>query len=202
MQLLFDILRQNYFRSAPIADKEMAPQPPVNPKVLWIGCSDCQVAPHEMTSLHPGAIFVHQNIANQVKENDASMESTLHFAVEELQIKRIVVCGHYHCSGIKKALLEFENEDDVSGKPFHSWISEIKYLAYRHWESLREMPCQEARLQRLAELNVLQQVEKLHRHQIIENKPGLEILPWIFDPHRKCILDLSHKHKSIKALAI
>lgn len=202
MQLLFDILRQNYFRSEPKSTGKTAPQKPVKPQLLWIGCSDCQVAPHEMASLHPEAIFVHQNIANQVKEGDASLESALHFAVEELQIKRIVVCGHYHCSGVKKALLEFEKEDDLSGKPFYSWINEIKYLAYRHWESIREMPNQEARLQHLIELNVLEQAEKLRNNHLISCNPDIEIFSWVFDPYRNCILDLSYKYQTIKALAV
>ncbi len=202
MQLLFDILRQSYFRSEPISTGKTTPQKTVKPQLLWIGCSDCQVAPHEIAGLNPEAIFVHQNIANQVKEGDASMESALHFAVEELQIKRIVVCGHYHCSGVKKALLEFEKEDDLSGKPFYSWINEIKYLAYRHWESIREMPDQETRLQYLIELNVLEQAEKLRSSGIFEHNPNIEIFPWVFDPHRNCVLDLSYKYQSIRALAI
>src|SRR3954468_9532028 len=75
-----------------------------NPEILYIGCSDSRVTAEEMTGVSPGQMFVHRNIANLVPNNDNSSAAVIEYAVDHLQVKYVVVCGHYNCGGIKAAM--------------------------------------------------------------------------------------------------
>lgn len=74
------------------------------PHSLWIGCSDSRVPAEVLTGSHPGELFVHRNIANMVVEGDDNLMSVLQYAIDYLDVKRIVLCGHYGCGGVQAAL--------------------------------------------------------------------------------------------------
>ncbi len=149
------------------------------PKYLWIGCSDSRVPETEITGTEPGELFVHRNIANQVHNNDPNLMSVVKYAVDYLKVKHIVITGHYKCGGVKAAY------DDLSEEYITSWISDIRQTYLREKEQLDNIGDEAERLDRLSELSVMHQVEKLSTNAIIQNawKRGqrLFIHGWIFD---------------------
>lgn len=122
-----------------------------NPDILYIGCSDSRVTAEEMTGVKPGQMFVHRNIANLVPNNDNNSHSVIEFAVEHLNVKHIVVCGHYFCGGVKAAM---ESRDFGALNP---WLRNIRDVYRLHSEELNAMKDEENRYKRLVELNVQEQ---------------------------------------------
>ncbi len=132
-----------------------------SPKYLWIGCADSRVPANQVTGLAPGEIFVHRNIANVVVNTDINCLSVLQFAVEVLGVSDIIVCGHYGCGGVVAAL----------GKTrfglIDNWLRNIKDVASRHASELEALDGK-ARINRLCELNVTQQVANLCHTTIVQ----------------------------------
>jgi carbonic anhydrase len=127
------------------------------PHFLWIGCADSRVPAEAVTGSIPGDIFVHRNIGNQVWDTDLNLLSVLHYAVNVLQVKHVIVCGHTNCGAIKAA---------YGGKRFgivDHWLSDIRNVMRWYKAELDALDTQQERLERLSELNVLRQVEVLAR---------------------------------------
>jgi carbonic anhydrase len=132
------------------------------PPVLWIGCSDSRVPANEITRTLPGDIFVHRNVANLVVHTDLSMLSVLDFAVNNLEVTDVIVCGHYGCGGVQAAL---------SNKPLglvDNWLRNIKDIYRLHQRELDAIKNKEKRADRLVELNVIEQVFNLTKTSIIQ----------------------------------
>lgn len=160
------------------------------PEFLWIGCSDSRVHPNEITGMQPGDIFVHRNIANLVIHTDMNLLSVLQYSVEVLKVKHVVVCGHYECGGIKAAMSR--NQYGL----IDNWLRNIKDVHRLHWEELENIQGEQAKLNRMAELNVIEQVRNIRKTSVIQNAwkqnsafPKLH--GWIFDIHTGLIKDLS-----------
>jgi carbonic anhydrase len=150
-----------------------------NPKYLWIGCSDSRVPANEIMNLLPGEVFVHRNIANLVKINDANCMSVLQYAIEVLKIKHIIVTGHYGCGGILAA-----TQSQVIHGRLGAWLSSIREL---HQDYLKESPTKESpasTMDRMCELNVLQQTRNLSRTEVVRNAwaqgEQVELHSWIY----------------------
>jgi carbonic anhydrase len=123
-----------------------------SPKFLWIGCSDSRVPANQITGTEPGEIFVHRNIANMVVHTDMNLLSVLDYAVNVLEVRHVIVCGHYGCGGIKAAM---------GNKQFgviDNWIRHIKDVYRMHQDELEEIKDLEERQNRFTELNVIEQV--------------------------------------------
>jgi carbonic anhydrase len=133
-----------------------------NPEFLWIGCSDSRVPANEIIGLLPGELFVHRNVANLVIHTDMNCLSVLQYAVEILKIKHIIVCGHYGCGGVKAAL-----ESQPHGL-IDNWLRHIRDLHQRQSNELLQLSTAEERINRLCELNVIEQVKNVGNTTIVQ----------------------------------
>lgn len=168
------------------------------PDVLWIGCSDSRVPANEVTNTRPGQVFVHRNIANVCVHSDMNMLSVLDYAVNVLKVKHVIVSGHYGCGGIAAAL---------SNKQFgliDNWLRHIKDVYRLHSHELDRITDEEKKLNRLVELNVVEQVYNLCKTTIVQNawreREDLEIHGWVIDLHSGLVKDLQVTAKSSENL--
>ena len=125
------------------------------PDYLWIGCSDSRVPVNQVVDMEPGEIFVHRNIANLVGPNDLNALAVIQYAVEVLQVRHILITGHYGCGGIRAAL------DGVEHGLIDNWLEEVRRVACQHADELDAQDDFDARVDRLCELNVAAQVESV-----------------------------------------
>jgi carbonic anhydrase len=149
------------------------------PEYLWIGCSDSRVPANQITGTQPGEIFVHRNIANLVINTDVNMLAVLEYAVEVLKVKHVIVCGHYGCGGVNAAM---KNKDHK--QVLNMWLRNIKDVYHNHTAELEAVPEGEARMNKLVELTVRQQVFNLAKTSIIQKAWGNERRPdlhgWVY----------------------
>lgn len=133
------------------------------PEFLWIGCSDSRVPANEITGTAPGEIFVHRNIANMVIHTDTNLFSVLDYAVTHLEVKHIIVCGHYGCGGVKAAM---SNHD--YNQILNMWLRNIKDVYRIHQAEIDAVVDEEAKYNRLTELNVQEQVIHLAKTSVVQ----------------------------------
>ena len=134
-----------------------------DPEYLWIGCSDSRVPANQIVGLDPGQIFVHRNVSNLVVHTDLNCLSVIQFAVEVLKVKHIIVCGHYGCGGVAAAIQEKELG------LIENWLRHIQDVGAKHAELLASIPDRESRIDRLCELNVVDQVVNVCRTTIVRD---------------------------------
>ena len=167
------------------------------PEYLWIGCSDSRVPANQIVALPPGEVFVHRNIANVVVHTDLNCLSVIQFAVDVLKVKHIVVCGHYGCGGIKAAM---NNEEHGL---IDNWLRHIKDVDRFHTEELDALENHD-RLNRLCELNVLEQAANVCNTSVVQNacKNGadLSVHAWIYSIKNGLLRDLNLSVSSCKEL--
>lgn len=149
------------------------------PEYLWIGCSDSRVPESEITNSDPGQMFVHRNIANLVIHTDLNLLSVVQYAVESLKVKHVIICGHYNCGGVRAAMA------NSSMGLLDNWIRNIKDTYALHEKSFDSIPTESERVNKLVELNVLEQVRNLTHTSIIQRawkdleSPTLH--GWVYD---------------------
>jgi len=132
------------------------------PKYLWIGCADSRIPANELLGLLPGELFVHRNIANIVVHTDLNCLSVMQFAVQQLQVEHIIVCGHYDCSGVDAAY-----HDHRAGLS-DNWLRHIQDVQRKHSAWFAQLPSDAERIDRLCELNVIEQVVNVCRTTVVE----------------------------------
>jgi carbonic anhydrase len=158
------------------------------PDYLWIGCADSRVPANQIIGMDPGEVFVHRNVANLVLHTDLNLLSVLQFAVEYLKVKHVIVCGHYGCGGVDAAY------GNKSLGLIDSWLRDIKDTYQRHRDELEALPSQEARVDRLCELNVMAQVRRVAQTPIIQKawrrSQSLSIHGWIYSIRDGLLQDL------------
>ncbi len=149
------------------------------PEFLWIGCSDSRVPANEITGTQPGEIFVHRNVANLVVNNDVNLLSVLDFAVTQLKVKHVIVCGHYGCGGINAAATKKDFKPVLN-----MWLRHIKDVYTLHQAELDNIQNEDKRIDRLVELNVEEQVYNLAKTSIIQRAWKKEERPdlhgWVY----------------------
>ncbi|MBD8475747.1 carbonate dehydratase [Pseudomonas sp. CFBP 8770] len=133
------------------------------PEFLWIGCSDARVPANEIVGMLPGDLFVHRNVANVVLHTDLNCMSVIQYAVDVLKVKHILVTGHYGCGGVRAAM-----QDRQLGL-IDGWLRTIRDLYYEHRKTLATLPNEEEQVDRLCELNVIQQVANVGHTSIVQN---------------------------------
>lgn len=158
------------------------------PPLLWIGCADSRVPANEITGTQPGEVFVHRNIANMVLHTDMNMLSVLDYAVNVLEVKHVIVCGHYGCGGVKAAM------GNANIGLIDNWIRHIKDVYRFHHEELDNIIDENERFDRFVELNVQEQVMDLAKTSIVQNawKQGrkLWIHGWVYSIRNGLVKDL------------
>ncbi|MEX8547682.1 MAG: carbonate dehydratase [Mucilaginibacter sp.] len=158
------------------------------PPVLWIGCADSRVPANQITNTKPGEIFVHRNIANVVVHTDMNMLSVLDYAVNVLQVKHVIITGHYGCGGVIASM---------TNKQFgiiDNWLRNIKDVYRLHATELDAIADEKERADRLVEFNVIEGVENISKTSIVQNawKNGqqLKIHGWVYALETGLIKDL------------
>jgi len=159
-----------------------------SPGYLWIGCSDSRVPANEIVGLAPGELFVHRNVANVVAETDLNCLSVLQYAVDVLKVEHVIVCGHYGCGGVEAALA------GSSLGLIDDWLRHVQYVRDRHADQLGGALTGRARVDRLSELNVVEQAFHVCRTTIVEGAwrrgQALAVHGWIYDIRDGLLRDL------------
>ena len=158
------------------------------PEYLWIGCSDSRVPANQIVGLLPGEMFVHRNVANVVVHTDLNCLSTIQFAVDVLQVKHIIVCGHYGCGGVQAAL-----RGDKIGLA-DNWLCHVQDVRRKHHDEIEALPTDAERQKRLCELNVIEQVMNVSQTTVVRDAwargNALSVHGWVYDLRDGLLRDL------------
>jgi carbonic anhydrase len=169
-----------------------------NPELLWIGCADSRISPTSSVGLLPGEMFVHRNVANLVNHSDMNCLAVLQFAIEVLKIRHIIVCGHYGCGGVKAAF------DDARFGLVDNWLRNIQDTKHKYHDAIAKESGYEAQLDKLCELNVIEQVASVGETTIVQDAwdrgQELFIHGWIYRIAEGIYRDMKITVKSIEEL--
>ncbi|HTM03015.1 MAG TPA: carbonate dehydratase [Vicinamibacterales bacterium] len=159
-----------------------------SPKYLWIGCADSRVPANEIVGLPPGEIFVHRNVANVVVHTDLNCLSVLQYAVDVLTVEHVIVCGHYGCGGVRAVVA------NASLGLIDNWLRHVQDVRDRHCESVDAIADEDARIDRLCELNVIDQVRHVCQTTIVHDAwrrgQALTVHGWIYSLQDGLLRDL------------
>jgi carbonic anhydrase len=160
-----------------------------SPEYFWIGCSDSRVPANQIVGLSPGKLFVHRNVANVVVHTDLNCLSAMQYAVEVLKVRHIIVCGHYGCGGVRAALL-----NSRLGL-IDNWLRHIQDVAQKHAPLLAGIAEESERVDKLCELNIIEQVINVCRTTIVESAwaSGQELIVhgWVYGLGDGLVRDLN-----------
>ena len=158
------------------------------PEYLWIGCSDSRVPANQIVGLLPGDVFVHRNLANVVVHADLNFLSVLQFAVDVLQVRHVIVCGHYGCGGVAAAL-----RGERHGLA-DNWLGHVQDVIEKHTRLLAGIAGDADRLARVCELNVIEQAVNVSRTTVVrdawQRSQPLTLHAWIYGIHDGLLRDL------------
>ncbi len=167
------------------------------PEYVWIGCSDSRVPANEIVGLLPGELFVHRNVANLVVHTDLNCLSVLQYAIDVLRVKHVIVCGHYGCGGIRAALA-----NQRLGL-IDNWLRHVQDIRERYAETIDGIADDEARLNRLCELNVIEQVLHVCETTIVQDawarEQALTVHGWVYGLDDGRLRDLEFSASSLSA---
>lgn len=159
-----------------------------SPKYLWIGCSDSRVPANEIMGLMPGEVFVHRNVANIVVHTDLNCLSVIQYAVDVLKVEHIIVCGHYGCGGVQAAW---------HGSPLgliDNWLRHVQDVGGMHSSELKGLKEERQQLDRLCELNAIEQAMHVCRTTIVQDAwtrgQPLTVHGWVYGLQDGLLRDL------------
>ena len=169
-----------------------------SPPILWIGCSDSRVPANQITNTQPGDIFVHRNIANVVVHTDMNILSVMDYAINVLEVKHVIVCGHYGCGGVRAAM------GNQQFGLIDNWLINIKDVYRLHQYELELIPNLDRRADRLVELNVIESVYNVVKTSIVQNRwaagKDLKVHGWAYSLKTGLITDLDVSAESNQSL--
>ena len=170
-----------------------------SPTFLWIGCADSRVPATQLVGMVPGEMFVHRNVANVVDHTDFNCLSVMQYAVDVLKVDHIIVCGHHGCGGVKAAM------DNLQLGLIDNWLRHVQDVLHEHEDFLSKFDDQEKRLNRLCELNVIEQVFNVGRTTIVQSawQRGQELVVhgWIYGLEDGLLRDLGVSIDNAEGLA-
>src|SRR6185503_5283875 len=170
-----------------------------SPRFLWIGCADSRVPATQLAGMLPGEMFVHRNVANVVVHTDFNCLSVMQYAVDVLKVDHIIVCGHHGCGGVKAAM------DNLQLGLIDNWLRHVQDVIDAHEETLAKIDDEDERLDRLCELNVIEQVRSAGRTTIVQSawQRGQELVVhgWIYGLQDGLLRDLGVSIDNPKAVA-
>ena len=159
-----------------------------SPKYLWIGCSDSRVPANEIVGLMPGELFVHRNVANVVVHSDLNCLSVLQYAADVLKVGHVIVCGHYGCGGVRAAYA------NASLGLIDNWLRHVQDVRDRYPALIGSASGEDAAVDRLCELNVIEQVRDVCQTTIVQDAwrrgQPLVVHGWIYDLRDGLLRDL------------
>ena len=159
-----------------------------SPKFLWIGCSDSRVPATQLVGMVPGEMFVHRNVANVVVHTDFNCLSVMQYAVDVLRVEHIIVCGHQGCGGVKAAM------DNLQLGLIDNGLRHVQDVIRDHEPELLQIGDETKRLERLCELNVMEQVLNVAHTTIVQSawQRGQELVVhgWIYGLEDGLLRDL------------
>ncbi len=159
------------------------------PDYLWIGCSDSRMPATQLVGLDPGEMFVHRNVANVVGHTDLNCLSVIQYAVDALKVEDIIVCGHYGCGGVKAAMLNWKYG------LIDNWLRHIQDVMEKFEASISRMSSEEERLNRLCELNVIEQTVNVCQTTVVQTAwdrgDEVAVHGLIYDLHDGLLRDLN-----------
>lgn len=193
MRSLTDLIKRNRAWAAKITSQDpeffqkLSAQQ--SPQYLWIGCSDSRVPANEIVGMSPGELFVHRNVANVVVHTDLNCLSAMQYAVEALKVRHIIVCGHYGCGGVRAALL------NLKLGLIDNWLRHIQDVRQKHSDLLTGIEDESARVNKLCELNIIDQVLNVCQTTIVQNAweqgQDLTVHGWVYDLSDGLVRDLN-----------
>jgi carbonic anhydrase len=153
------------------------------PEFLWLGCSDSRLAVNDLTATGAGEIFVHRNVANLFVESDTNAQAVLQYAVETLQVRHVIVCGHYGCGGVRAAIEGARGEAAPIDGALGTWLANIRSLVGARRGELEKLSADQ-RWDRVVELNTIAQVEQLRLTAVIQRAwargAGPSLHAWVY----------------------
>ena len=159
-----------------------------DPDYLYIGCSDSRGTAEDLMGMQAGDVFVHRNIANIISNTDLNVMSVINYGVLQLNVKHIIVCGHYYCGGVKAAM---------QAKDFgilNPWLRNIRDVYRLHKDELNLISDEEQKYNRLVELNVEEQCLNVIKTAVVQRgyiNSGYPIVHgWVFDVRTGELIDL------------
>jgi len=203
MKDLKRLLEQNraWAESIKASDPEFFPNlaKQQTPRFMWIGCSDSRVPSTQLVGMVPGEMFVHRNVANVVDHTDFNCLSVMQYAVDVLKVDHIIVCGHHSCGGVKAAM------ENLQLGLIDNWLRHVQDVLHEHEELLSKITDEDARLERLCELNVIEQVLNVGRTTIVQTAwqrgQELAIHGWIYGLEDGLLRDLGISIDNAEGLA-
>ncbi len=169
------------------------------PEYLWIGCSDSRVPANEICGMLPGEIFVHRNVANIVVHSDLNCLSVMQYAVDVLKVGHIIVVGHYGCGGVRAVV----NEQKFG--LIDNWLRHVQDVKIKYSNHLSCIADESEKIDRLCELNVIEQVQHVAETTIVQNAwergQALSVHGWVYGLRDGLVRQLGISLSSVAELA-
>ncbi|MBX3211437.1 MAG: carbonic anhydrase [Labilithrix sp.] len=154
------------------------------PLALFITCSDSRVVPSLIALSDPGELFVVRNVANLVPPHvagvecpDTSVSSAVWYALEVLEIRDVVVCGHSGCGGIKAL------RAGAPPAPLERWLAHGE-RSLEAWRAKGPLDASLTDDDQLSQVSALQQLANLETHDHVRARVESGVVrlhAWWFD---------------------